>query len=538
MEQSSLTYKTFKNIAYNVIGYVWPMVFALLITPIIIFHLGIKNYGIYLFIYTFLGLLGLLDVGAGTAIAKYMAHYSGQKDDATLLEFIRTANSLLVIIGSTGLIISVIVTGLGMFAPSFLPLQFAAYSQYSIVFLVIGITFFVTCLSAMPTSLFTAMQRFDISNKIGVISVTVSSLSLLGVVVAGGSLQMIFFVQFLIAICFTFVSFYYARKIFPAVSFRFGWNRKYVKDCYSFGTISSINAIASTALASLDRIIIPFYAGPSNLTYYSVPGNISGKIPGIANTLATHTFPMASKFEGGGDRTRIEILYVRSFRLITIVAASFTVTAVAFAHKALLFWLNADFANESANILIILALTNFFLALFGPLSNFLLGLGKLKFLTTMSVCMGILNAVLLLILLPLYGITAPLGISFIFHACYLHVLLYRATLLALSGRKKYYGRKFLGTVVLLLSSGRRLISFIHARRKYLDAYHNGRCNLVILYLLLYKLFGLFEEGLERYGTFLLADIRKSDVKDLMIDLYFSGRRKISINFQHNIIHKC
>ncbi len=494
MEQSSLTYKTFKNIAYSVIGYVWPMVFALLITPIIIFHLGIKNYGIYLFIYTFLGLLGLLDVGAGTAIAKYMAHYSGQKDDATLLEFIRTANSLLVIIGSTGLIISVIVTGLGMFAPSFLPLQFAAYSQYSIVFLVIGITFFVTCLSAMPTSLFTAMQRFDISNKIGVISVTVSSLSLLGVVVAGGSLQMIFFVQFLIAICFTFVSFYYARKIFPAVSFRFGWNRKYVKDCYSFGTISSINAIASTALASLDRIIIPFYAGPSNLTYYSVPGNISGKIPGIANTLATITFPMASKFEGGGDRTRIEILYVRSFRLITIVAASFTVTAVAFAHKALLFWLNADFANESANILIILALTNFFLALFGPLSNFLLGLGKLKFLTTMSVCMGILNAVLLLILLPLYGITGAAWAYLLSIIPVIYMFYYTERhYLTLSGRKKYYGRKFFGTVVtsiIVWIVDSYLLSMLAVNLWTLIIMGGVS---VILYLLLYKLFGFFEE---------------------------------------------
>ncbi|MDR3558334.1 MAG: oligosaccharide flippase family protein, partial [Candidatus Pacebacteria bacterium] len=302
MEQSSLTYTTFKNIVYNVIGYVWPMVFAIFITPVVIFHLGVKDYGIYLFIYTFLGLLGLLDVGVGTAIAKYMAHYSGQKDENALHDFIRTANSLLVVIGGTGLIVSIIVTGFGTFIPSFLPSQFAAYSQYSMVFLIIGVTFFVTCLSTIPTSLFTALQRFDISNKINITSVTVSSLSLFCVVVAGGSLFTIFFVQFIIAICITFASFHYARKILPAISFRFGWNRKYVKDCYSFGTISSINAIASTALTSLDRMIIPFYAGPSNLTYYSVPGNITGKIPGFANTLATITFPMASRFDGNGDR--------------------------------------------------------------------------------------------------------------------------------------------------------------------------------------------------------------------------------------------
>ena len=66
MEQNSLTYKTLKNSAYNMVGYIWPMFFSLFVTPIIIFHLGVKNYGIYLFINAIISLFGLLDLGSCT----------------------------------------------------------------------------------------------------------------------------------------------------------------------------------------------------------------------------------------------------------------------------------------------------------------------------------------------------------------------------------------------------------------------------------------------------------------------------------------
>jgi len=99
MEQSSLTYKTFKNIAYNVIGYVWPMAFALFITPIIIFRLGVKNYGIYLLVYTFISLLGLLDFGIGLSVSKHLTFYYGKHDKAAIMRLIRSSNSLFLLIG-------------------------------------------------------------------------------------------------------------------------------------------------------------------------------------------------------------------------------------------------------------------------------------------------------------------------------------------------------------------------------------------------------------------------------------------------------
>lgn len=241
-------------------------------------------------------------------------------------------------------------------------------------------------------------------------------------------------------------------------------------------------------------MIIPFFTGPSNLTYYSVPGNVTGKIPGFANTLSTTLFPMTSQLDGSKDIARIEVLYVRSFRLITIIASALTITAIAFAYKILLYWLNADFAIHSTGILIILAFTNFILAMLGPLSNFILGLGKLKFLTIMSVIMGVLNAVLLLVLLPRYGITGaawayllsilPVGYMF-YHT--------EKKFLFLSGRKEYYLKKFLMTVITSLVVWIIDVYFLSPLVVNLATLLCIGAVSLVFYILLYRIFGFFEK---------------------------------------------
>jgi O-antigen/teichoic acid export membrane protein len=325
------------------------------------------------------------------------------------------------------------------------------------------------------------------------VSITLSSLSILGIVILGGSLTAIFLAQLLFTAIFAVVTVYQAKKVLPQATLHLGWNKLEIRHCYRFGLGTFINGLASTALSSLDRLIIPFYAGPSNLTYYSLPGNVTNRIPGISNTLSATMFPMTSQLDGAKNAAQIETLYVRSFRLITIVAAAVTVTAIAFAHQILLYWLNADFASRSTDILIILAFTNFILALFGPLSNFLLGLGKLKFLTTMSVIMGVLNALLLLLLLPKYGITGAAWAYLISVAPVLYVFYYtEKKYLMLSNRGRYYAKKITGTLItsgIVWAVDVYLLSFliVNLGTLLIIAAISG-----ILYLLIYKHLAFFE----------------------------------------------
>jgi stage V sporulation protein B len=284
-----------------------------------------------------------------------------------------------------------------------------------------------------------------------------------------------------------------ARKILPELPTKFIWDKIEAIKCYKFGLTTFINNIATTSLTYLDRLIIPFFLGPSSLTYYSLPGNITSRIPSLSNSLTVILFPMASGLSGTGDMEKIRNLYIRSFRLITVVAAAITVTTLAYAHQILQYWISAEFADKATTVLIILAFTNFILALASPLSNFLLGLGKLKFITTLSITMAVVNTVLLVILIPIAGINGAAWAYLLSLFPVLYMIYFTEKhYLSLSERRKYYikiilGNILVGVVVYLISK----LLLVHLISSLILVLVVGGFTMV-LYIVIYWALRLFE----------------------------------------------
>lgn len=491
MDQTSLKYKTLLNSLYSLVGYAWPLVLTFFVTPFIVFTLGIKEYGIYLFVGTVGIFIGTIDLGLGMAVTKHVAYYWGEKKEEDLKTLIRTSNSLFLGIGLIGLFAYVAVAFLG---EKILSGSFSAYSEYSMLFAIVGLTFFVETASRSYPAILNGLQKYDILTKMSLPIFTLSTLGTAAIVYFKGGLYEIFIYQLFIAIITAFVSYIKAIKFLPYAGIKYSLDREKIWKCYSFGLASTINGISGLTLYYFDKLIIPFYIGPSNLTYYNMPGSIASKIPGISGSVTGMIFPMASSLSGEHNAEKLKALYVRSSRLIMIASASITISCISFAYPLLFYWLNQDFAERATGVLIILTIVNFILSSSSLMSNFLLGMGKIKILTLTSFSIAILNIILLIILLPSYGILgaawaylfslAPF--VFLFYYCekhYLHLL----------GRKKYYLKHILGT--LLISS--IIISFnmfiVTPLISNLIEVLAAASLSALLYILFYKLFGFFEQ---------------------------------------------
>ena len=395
------THNTIRNALYNFTSYVWLMIFSIIITPIIVFKLGVRDYGIYVFVNTLLSLIGLIDLGIGISTLKHTAEYIATKQEHKLKELLYSMNSIYLIMGLVGLMVFLI---LGLMADSFFANKLIGESQSFLIFLAAGLIFFTSIFTSIYGLSLNALQRYDIGTKISIIFVTISNLGTLIIASLNYKLVPIFFFQLLINIISTITLVIISRKIFPILKFKFLFVKNEIIKSYKYGLSVFLTNIAGSSLTYLDRLIIPFFLGPSNLTYYSLPGNITNKIPGISNNLSGVLFPVTVSLHSTNSMDRLRQLYIRSFRLLTILSASISISIIFMADKILFYWLNEDFSNRATQVLIILTITSFILALQGPLTSFLLALGKMKFLSTLSVLMALLNAILLIILLPKYGI--------------------------------------------------------------------------------------------------------------------------------------
>lgn len=398
--------RAFKNIGYSLLSFAWPILIAFIVTPIIVRHFGVKEYGIYIFINTLVSLAGLLDLGISTAISKFIAERHGGSDEVGIKNLFKTANTILAIIGFIGAIAIITSIFIGML---FFPNEITGtYQIYIPAFVYAGILFFMNSISGLYAIIPIAYQRFDISSKIGIVFITVQQITILSVVLFGWTLNTLFLLQ----ACLTFIFYFIYRKyVMNILNIHerayvgvYGWDRREAVKCYKFGIASFLNNLAGSSLTYLDRMIIPLFLGPSNLTFYSLPGSITNKIPTLSSTLSSIVFPMASYFEGEGNRDMTKNLYVRSMRLITVISTAVTVTVIAFAYPMLQYWISIDVAEKATTVLVILASTNLVLAVITPLNNFLLGMGKLKAMSITSIATACINAILLVFLLPRFGI--------------------------------------------------------------------------------------------------------------------------------------
>ena len=400
MERNSPTYRTLWNAIYGFIGYAWPIALALFVTPIIVLNLGIKNYGLYIFINTISGLVGLLDLGVAASFIKYTAEYSSARENNKLQHHVTGANLIFLLVALIGFLV---IIAASLVSHDRVGGNVTKSIYYACFFLAAGI-FFVNTGASSFYSIPTALQRLDLGKKIGLTRVTLTSLTIVGFLLAGYGLVAVFAITLFYDLIFAVVFWFAARRMLPGISFWPGWQPAEMRRCYQFGLVYFVSNWANQLLYQLDKLLIPYVFGPTQLAYYSLPGTVTTKIQGLTGGLAAVMMPLSSQLQGQGDRERLRRVYARGFRLLFTAAFGLTAAVVIYAHDILFYWLSADVADNSSQVLVILAITYLILALFVPLNNFLLGLGKTKELAYFSLLMLVLNVMFLVILLPIYGI--------------------------------------------------------------------------------------------------------------------------------------
>ena len=213
---------------------------------------------------------------------------------------------------------------------------------------------------------------------------------------------------------------------------------------------------------------------------------------------------MISNLNGLQDTERIKHIYIRVFNLITVISFAITVSIIMFSDKILLYWLNADFADKSTGVLVILAITYYFLSLSGILNSFLLGLGKTNFLFKSSVTMAIINIVSLFYLLPKFGIMGAAWAYLISVLPVIYMFFY--------SEKKFFNLSNRGAYYLKLYSKLFIVSifFIFIIKYLLKPLVSSLTSVIIigplsvvLFLIIYRLFAFYEKkDLEVINNFL------------------------------------
>jgi O-antigen/teichoic acid export membrane protein len=381
-----------KNSFFNLLGQVLPMLAGVLTISYIVKGLGTNGYGILSIAFLVLGYFSVFDLGLSRATVKFVAEHLSPDKIHKVPELVWTSFALLLALGGmSGVVMAAFVpyavTHLFKMPPDFVGEARAAL--------------FILC-SAMPVLLtndacrgvLEAAQRFDLVNYVKVPASVLFYLVAALVIPLGVHVPGIVLLLVLIRLASTCAYLFFCFRVFPGLRSNFSISLSAARPLATYGGWVMVTNIVSPIFGSLERFLIASVISVSMLTYYSAPYDLVSKIMIFPASIVPSLFPYFS-FHGSRKSTEVSDVTSRVVKYLLLLMTPVTALFVFFAKDILQLWLGPQFASQSAGVMQIVALI-----------FFLNALAMVPFTSVQALGRPDLKAILDLIVLPTYGITA------------------------------------------------------------------------------------------------------------------------------------
>ena len=389
------------NTVLNFIGQIIPLLCGVVAIPVTIKTLGIDAFGILSLAWLILGYFNIFDLGLSRSITKYVSDCLGKGETQTIPKIVWTS------IG-TQLIIGLIVTGLCViFIPFFINHFFKIpadlIKEATLTFYIIAVALPVVLLSIGFKGVLEASQRFDLVNWIKIPSnslffIVPAVFGLLGYRLSGivlllSSIKIISMIGYII-FCF---------KVFPNLKTSVTFEIKVLKNIISFGSWVTVTAVLTSVLLYVERFFIASLLSVRMLSYYSVPYEVLSRLNIFPYSMALALFPAFSHYSAKGT-ANLEEMFLRPIKYLFILMLPIVIFLFIFSKEILIYWLGSSFAENGNTVFQLLVFALFLNSLAFIPFTCVQGLGRADLKAKFDIIETLLFIILLLNLIPLYGI--------------------------------------------------------------------------------------------------------------------------------------
>ncbi len=172
----------FFNASSNVVGTVLALAVWFLVTPVVLHHLGVAQYGLWVLASAIVAYAPLLDLGIGDAITRYVAAHRAQGDSLGASRFIAAGFWIYIVLAALTLALTVLL------APFFGGLFHLPKHERSLagpVVALAGLNVAVAFPAITNLAVLRGIQRFDLVNIVGTGSTIVTGIVIVIVLHAG-----------------------------------------------------------------------------------------------------------------------------------------------------------------------------------------------------------------------------------------------------------------------------------------------------------------------------------------------------------------
>lgn len=374
-------------------------------TPFIIRHLGAVGYGIWTLAWSFVGYYGLLDLGVGSAMTRYVARYASQGDEKSLNETVSTAMTMFCIVGAV--IISVSLFAAAPLAVFFKvdPEHFVSFKRtFQIIGLAIGFSFPITVFSGTVR----AHERFVIQNVVSITILLVQTGLTIFLLLRGYGLLGAASAILAAKIINMPTSILVCKFLMPSVRVRFAFARmRVLRMLMTYGAVTMVIVIADLLRINMDSVVIGRFIGLSMVGVYGIAASIIRYTLTFISAGMGVLSPRFASLDGKGDHEQVRRLLTKSMSISSFMSFGAYMMAIIFGKQFLLWYLGPDVAARfmpAVAIIWILSSSYAFAIAQNPCIGLMYALNKHRYYAVATMAEAIANVVLSIILVFKYGI--------------------------------------------------------------------------------------------------------------------------------------
>lgn len=342
------------NLVFSAIGYILPMLAALVSIPVLVSQLGVDLYGLYTICIALIGFMALVDFGIGQTVMKYVAEYEATGQQQRVQPLLGVA---LFIYGVVGLF-----SALSLYAGAPLLAQGLYKSQVQqelaqVVLQITALPLLFSYLNQFFLNVCKAYHRFDIPAVIH----NAANLSGIGLatllVLFGYSLRAVLWGYVLLQATALLAGYWASLQVLPVgmrLSPRF--DQSILRSIFAFSAYTFLGNFIGVLTSRIDKLLIGLIVGTEAVTYYQIPFTIAQMANGLVHTLSQIVFPRFSELVGLHDRSGLLHLYGRVNAAVLLLSAGITVLLISVGDAFLSVWISPAFASQAGNVLEVIAL--------------------------------------------------------------------------------------------------------------------------------------------------------------------------------------
>ena len=341
-----------ENAALSVLAWVVPSVAAFVSVPIMVRGLGPDAYGLMVLVGALTGYLGLVEMGLGQAVVRYLSYYRALDEGRPMLAIIRV--SLLWVTAAGAIAAVFLFVAAPWLAKDVLHVSARLFPTAVIVIRLSAINLVLGLMMSVGTAVPVSFLRYDIAAGMTGVFSTAGWIGPAVVVVLGYGIVGITWFYIASNILAIALYLYFGWRLFRSVRRDAGpeW-REIRRTVLSFTGLVAANRIGYTVAAQTNRLMVGVVSSTAAAAYYQVPNVLASKITELLSTIAQVLFPTGAALIARNDYDGLRALYIRSSRLLFLLNCSSAMAIAVFAQPLLRYWISPLYAQKGSLALVL-----------------------------------------------------------------------------------------------------------------------------------------------------------------------------------------